>query len=104
MPKFQTFITSPFTLMALATLFTLGAFRVPEFADYLLGGAVITITQSFVSIAVLLAAVWLSRHARAAFSKGEPDATYAQAIIVSGAYLSCAMVISAVIEQTQAPR
>lgn len=93
----KSIITSPFTLIGMAALMTLGAFRVPEFADYLFGGAIITITQSFVAVAILLAAVWLSRHARAAFSKGDPDATLPQSIIVFGAYLSCALIIAAVI-------
>jgi|GEM_PF-5075541 len=97
MSKLKTVFTSPFTLIGIAALLALSAFRVPEFADYLLGGAIITITQSFVAVAVLLAAVWLSRHARAAFSKGETHATLPQAIIVCGAYLSCALVISAVL-------
>lgn len=97
MTRLKSLLTSPFILIGIAALMTLVAFRVPEFADYLFGGAIITITQSFVAIAILLAAVWLSRHARAAFSKGNPDATIPQSIIVFGAYLSCALVIAAVI-------
>lgn len=97
MTRIKSLITSPFTLIGLAALMTLAAFRVPEFADYLFGGAIITITQSFVAVAILLTAVWLSRHARAGLSKGNENVTSAQALIILGAYLSCALVIAAVI-------
>lgn len=98
MPFLKTFFTNPFALIGLAALVTLAAFRVPEFADYLFGGALITVTQSFVAVAILLGGVWVSRKARAAFPKGDfDDLTLAKAVLVLGAYVSCALVIAAVI-------
>ncbi len=98
MTRLKAFLTSPFFLMALAILVGLAAFRVPEFADYLLGGAIIVIAQSFVGIATLLLAVWIARFTRAAFSKGAThEITLPYAVLVGFVYLSCACVVSAVI-------
>lgn len=90
--------TQPLSLLILAAFASLVVFRIPEFIDFLFGGATLTAVKAFVGIACLLAGVWIAKFARAATNNGETDAlTQPQATIVHGVYIAVGIVVAAVI-------
>lgn len=70
MDRIKTFFTQPFAILGVAVLFILCTFALPEFWDFMLGGSLLLIARSFVTVSLLLAGVWLCRRARALFKDG----------------------------------